>query len=72
MSKCCFLKVVNLDINESVANAGVAGAKRFLSHLNMLDSRHIVEHPEEDTTIYIENHLGLELNVPVYCMTTIP
>jgi hypothetical protein len=53
----------SLDINESVANAGVAGAKRFLSHLNMLDSRHIVEHSEENT-IYIENHLGLELNVP--------
>lgn len=43
----------SLDINESVANAGVAGAKRFLSHLNMLDSRHIVEQPEENT-IYIE------------------
>lgn len=43
----------SLDINDSVANAGVAGAKRFLSHLNMLDSRHIVEQPEEQT-IYIE------------------
>jgi predicted deacylase len=41
------------DINDSVANAGIAGAKRFLSHLNMLDSRHIVEQPEDDT-IYIE------------------
>lgn len=41
------------DINDSVANAGLAGAKRFLSHLNMLDSRHIVEQPEEET-IYIE------------------
>jgi predicted deacylase len=43
----------SLDINESVANAGVAGAKRFLSHLNMLDSRHIVEQPEAET-IYME------------------
>jgi predicted deacylase len=43
----------SLDINESVANAGVSGVKRFLSHLNMLDSRHIFEQPKEDT-IYIE------------------
>jgi predicted deacylase len=43
----------SLDINESVANAGVAGAKRFLSHLNMLESRHILEH-SQDKTIYIE------------------
>ena len=43
----------SLDINESVANAGVAGAKRFLSHLNMLESRHIVD-PADEETIYIE------------------
>ncbi|MDG2433481.1 succinylglutamate desuccinylase/aspartoacylase family protein [Flavobacterium sp.] len=43
----------SLDINESVASAGVAGTKRFLSHLNMLETRHIVEHPANET-IYIE------------------
>ena len=43
----------SLDINESVANAGVAGAKRFLSHLNMLESRHIVD-PASEENIYIE------------------
>ena len=43
----------SLDINESVAHAGVAGAKRFLSNLNMLDSRHILDNQEEKT-IYIE------------------
>jgi hypothetical protein len=54
--------------NGSVANAGV-GAKRFLSHLNMLESRHILEH-SQDKTIYIENHLGSE-NIQDYCITTL-
>jgi hypothetical protein len=62
----------SLDINnESVANAGVAGAKRFLSHLNMLDSRHC-RTSQKKIQSTSKNHLGLELNVPVYCMTTIP
>lgn len=43
----------SLDINESIANAGLAGAKRFLSHLNMLESRHILDNQEHET-IYIE------------------
>jgi hypothetical protein len=30
----------------------LVGAKRFLSHLNMLESRHILEHSKK--TIYIE------------------
>jgi hypothetical protein len=61
----------SLDINESVANAGVAGAKRFLSHLNMLDSRHIVEHSEENT-IYIEKSSWIRAKCSGLCMTTIP
>ena len=43
----------SLDINESVADAGVAGVKRILSHLDMLDPKHSVEQPESET-IYIE------------------
>ena len=43
----------SLDINDSVAHAGVSGAKRFLSHLNMLESRHILDN-QEQKTIYIE------------------
>jgi hypothetical protein len=43
----------SLDINDSVARAGVSGVKRFLSHLDMLESRHILESQEKET-IYIE------------------
>ncbi|PRZ26376.1 succinylglutamate desuccinylase/aspartoacylase family protein [Flavobacterium granuli] len=43
----------SLDINESISDAGVAGAKRILSHLNMLNPKHIIEKPNSETT-YIE------------------
>lgn len=43
----------SLDINEYVANSGVAGVKRFLSHLDMLESKHILDKQDEET-IYIE------------------
>ena len=43
----------SLDINDSVAHAGVSGVKRFLSHLDMLESRHILDN-QEQKTIYIE------------------
>jgi predicted deacylase len=42
----------SLDIDESVSAVGVAGAKRILAHLNMLESQHKIEH-ETDTT-YIQ------------------
>jgi hypothetical protein len=60
----------SLDINESVANAGVAGAKRFLSHQYV--RFHILSNIQKKILSTSKNHLGLELNVPVYCMTTIP
>jgi hypothetical protein len=47
------LKAENLDINESVTDAGVQGVKRLLSHLDMLDLRNNIEQ-SESTTIYIE------------------
>ena len=43
----------SLDINESIADAGIDGVKRILSHLNMLDPKHNIEKQEENT-IYIE------------------
>jgi predicted deacylase len=43
----------SLDINESIADAGVDGVKRILAHLDMLDSKHILE-KQEKNTIYIE------------------
>jgi predicted deacylase len=60
----------SLDINESVANAGVAGAKRFLSHLNMLESRHILEH-SQDKTIYIEKSSWIRAKYSGYYITTL-
>lgn len=43
----------SLDINTSIAEEGVNGAKRLLSHLDMLDSKHTVPKQLSDT-IYIE------------------
>lgn len=43
----------SLDINESIAEAGVDGAKRILAHLDMLDPKHLVA-KKESSTIYIE------------------
>jgi uncharacterized protein len=43
----------SLDINESIADAGVDGVKRILSHLNMLDPKHGIQKQQENT-IYIE------------------
>jgi hypothetical protein len=67
MSKCCFLKVVNLDINESVANLR---SKTFSVAPNMLDSDILSNILKKKIQSTLKNHLGLELNVPVYCMTT--
>jgi hypothetical protein len=53
------LKAENLDINESVTDAGVQGVKRLLSHLDMLDLRNNIEQ-SESTTIYIENRRGAQ------------
>ena len=39
----------SLDINKSVASEGVAGTKRFLAHLEMLDDSHEVPEPEKPT-----------------------
>lgn len=43
----------SLNINESIANAGVNGVKRILAHLDMLDPKHLLE-KQESNTIYIE------------------
>ncbi|WP_040473660.1 succinylglutamate desuccinylase/aspartoacylase family protein [Flavobacterium frigoris] len=43
----------SLDINESIADAGVDGVKRILAHLDMLDPKHFVKE-QESNTIYIE------------------
>jgi predicted deacylase len=43
----------SLDINNSVADEGVNGAKRLLSHLGMLDPKHTVIKPKSPS-IYIE------------------
>lgn len=43
----------SLDINNSVAEEGVNGAKRLLKHLDMLDLKHTVV-PQKSNTIYIE------------------
>ena len=43
----------SLDINESVAKAGIDGVKRILSHLNMLNPKHDIEQ-KENNSIYIE------------------
>ena len=43
----------SLDINTTIANEGVNGAKRLLSHLDMLDPKHVVSN-QVSNTIYIE------------------
>ena len=43
----------SLDINTTIANEGVNGAKRLLSHLDMLDPKHVVNQ-QASNTIYIE------------------
>ena len=43
----------SLDINNAIANEGVNGVKRLLSHLEMLDPKHIVTN-QKTPTIYIE------------------
>ena len=43
----------SLDINESIADTGIDGVKRILSHLNMLNPKHSIE-KQEKNTIYIE------------------
>ncbi|SDW18708.1 succinylglutamate desuccinylase/aspartoacylase family protein [Flavobacterium degerlachei] len=43
----------SLDINESIADAGVDGVKRVLAHLEMLDPKHLVKE-QASKTIYIE------------------
>jgi len=43
----------SLDINESVADAGVNGVKRVLAHLDMLDPKQLIE-KQGSNTIYIE------------------
>ena len=43
----------SLDINSDIANEGINGSKRLLSHLNMLDAIHEVE-PQKFPSIYIE------------------
>jgi predicted deacylase len=43
----------SLDINNHIADEGVNGVKRLLSHLDMLDPKHIVI-PQKTPTIYIE------------------
>lgn len=48
----------SLDINHDIANIGIDGVKRLLSHLEMLDSNHVVETPEKPS-IYIEKSVWL-------------
>lgn len=43
----------SLDINNAIADEGVNGAKRLLSHLDMLDPQHTVV-SQKSNTIYIE------------------
>jgi predicted deacylase len=43
----------SLDINNDIADEGVNGAKRLLSHLDMLDPKHLVV-KQKSHTIYIE------------------
>jgi predicted deacylase len=43
----------SLNINETIAEAGVDGVKRILAHLDMLDPKHLLE-KQETNTIYIE------------------
>jgi predicted deacylase len=43
----------SLDINESVADAGVNGVKRVLAHLDMLDPKQLIK-KQDSNTIYIE------------------
>lgn len=43
----------SLDINNAIADEGINGAKRLLSHLDMLDPKHTVVH-QKFNTIYIE------------------
>ena len=44
----------SLDINNVVADEGINGAKRLLSHLGMLDPKHLLVE-QKSKTIYIEN-----------------
>ncbi|MCV9927766.1 succinylglutamate desuccinylase/aspartoacylase family protein [Flavobacterium sp. LS1R49] len=48
----------SLDINHDIANIGIDGVKRLLTHLEMLDPNHVVEAPEEPS-IYIEKSVWL-------------
>lgn len=48
----------SLDINEDIANEGVRGAKRILSHLKMLDDKHI-EEPALASSIYIKSSIWM-------------
>ena len=48
----------SLDINHDIANIGIDGVKRLLSHLRMLDAGHFVEAPEKPS-IYIEKSVWL-------------
>lgn len=48
----------SLDINHDIANIGIDGVKRLLSHLRMLDAGHFVEVPEKPS-IYIEKSVWL-------------
>ena len=43
----------SLDINTSIADEGINGAKRLLAHLDMLDPKHSVPQ-QQSNTIYIE------------------
>ena len=44
----------SLDINTAIADEGINGAKRLLSHLGMLDPKHLLVE-QKSKTIYIEN-----------------
>jgi hypothetical protein len=48
----------SLDIDESVADAGVQGVKRILAHLAMLDPKHLLEE-QTSNTIYIEKSIWI-------------
>ncbi len=48
----------SLDINHDIANIGIDGVKRLLTHLGMLDVGHVVDPPEKPS-IYIEKSVWL-------------
>lgn len=48
----------SLDINHDIANIGIDGVKRLLTHLGMLDVGHVVDSPEKPS-IYIEKSVWL-------------